>query len=343
MPGLAPVPINPGDFLRQWLAESDMRQAGELLEALTVHAKGTIRRIVEFKLSGRCKGRGASSADIEDNCSEALTNLLSKLVRIKASGDNVHIQNFDDYTATVAFNACFEYIRKKYPKRRGLSDQLRYLLKHKPEFRLWRTAEGIELCGHEAWQRRGPVPTNGSLRHALEAWPSRRPSVDLLLTIFQATGGPVEFETLVDEIADVWEIRSQLSDPPDDDNPTPVRSQAAINSVCDREFLQWLWTAICRLPLDQKRALLLNIKDSYGGDIAVFGWSGVATVGQIGEAVEIPASEFAEIWRELPISDKRIADRFGLSIQAVINRRSSARKTLRKQLKDTDYGNQAAR
>jgi hypothetical protein len=164
-----------------------------------------------------------------------------------------------------------------------------------------------------------------------------------LLAIFQATGGPVEFDTLVDEIADVWGIRSQFSDPLHDDIVTPVGPPTAIDSVCDREYLQRLWTAICQLPLDQRRALLLNMKDSYGSDIGVLDWYGVATVGQIAAAVEIPASDFAAIWQELPIGDKRIAELCSLSVQDVINRRSSARKTLKRQLKDGGYGNQAAR
>jgi DNA-directed RNA polymerase specialized sigma24 family protein len=332
MPGPTPVAISPEELLRRWLAESDPPRASELLEALMVYAGGTIRRIVGFRLSRSTYGHGRASPDMEDTCSEALASLLSKLAHIKAGGNPVEIQSFTDYTASIAFNACFEFFRKKYPERRGLADQLRYLLKHKPHFRLWKTGD-IEVCGDAAWEGREPTSVRGSLRHVFKEWPSRRPSIAFLRAIFQVTGGPVEFESLVDEIADVCGIRPQFTELLDDEIAPPTRPSTAIEEVCAREYLQRLWTAICGLPLGQRRALLLNMKDSYDSDIGVLDWYGVASVSQIADALEIPPGDFAALWQELPISDKRIAARWGLSVQEVINRRSSARKTLKSQLK----------
>lgn len=334
----APAPSNAEDLLRRWLTEHEPLEAGSLLEALMLHAEKIVRRIVSFKL---CQGAydrpGRTSMDIEDACNTALANLISRLARIKAGGDPTHIQNFEDYAASVAFNACNEYFRKRHPERYSLANQVRYLLRHRPDLRLWKMSGDLEVCGYTAWEGRELASAPDSLRDAL-SWPRKRLSIELLYSIFEVVGGPLEFEQLVDQVAGILGIRTQRTVSVDEgalaDTEASIEEQ-----LCARQFLEQLWAAICRLPLQQRRALLLNMKDSNGGDIGVLDWFGVATVQQIAEAIEIPAADFAEMWKELPINDKRIAQLCGLSVQDVINRRSSARKTLKKYLKDMNHGN----
>lgn len=338
----APAPINPENLLRRWLAEDEALRAGDLLEALMVPAEKIVRRIVEFKLRrGRYGSRAGTSTDVEDVCNTALANLISVLARIKSGGDHRHIQNFEDYTASIAFNACGEYFRERRPERYSLANQLRYLLRHEPGLRLWKTRGGLEVCGDAAWEGRDALSPTSPLRDALQGWSSKGLSIELLVGMFRASGGPLEFETLVDEVAGLLGIRIIFADAADLDREySLIRVEPSIEEqLCARQFLQRLWTAICGLPLDQRRSLLLNMKDSNGGDIGVFDWSGVATVQQMAEAIEIPAEDLAKMWNELPINDKRIAKLCGISVQDVINRRSSARKTLKKHMKDLEYGN----
>jgi DNA-directed RNA polymerase specialized sigma24 family protein len=342
MHGPAPPSIDAEDLLRRWLAEDDVLQASALLETLLVHAESIVRRIVGFKLCRRGYDRkGGIPNDTDDVCNNALANLISRLTRIKAGGGHTHIQNFGDYTAGIAFNACSEYFRQRHPERYSLAGQLRYLLRHGPGLGLWKSANDIELCGDVAWEGRDAVSPTNLLRGALQRSGSRRLSVELLVSIFRENGGPLEFETLVDEVAGVLGIRIRFTDVTElDQEYSPARYEPSIEEqLCARQFLQGLWMAICGLPLQQRRALLLNMKDTLEGDIGVFDWCGIATIQQIAETIEISLQDFARLWQELPISDERIAKLCGISVQDVINRRSSARKTLKKRIKDLEHGN----
>jgi hypothetical protein len=65
----------------------------------------------------------------------------------------------------------------------------------------------------------------------------------------------------------------------------------------------------------------------------VFDHTGIATIEEIGGVVGVPALVFAELWKELPLDDTRLAQQLGISVQAVANRRSSARQRLARRMK----------
>jgi hypothetical protein len=80
--------------------------------------------------------------------------------------------------------------------------------------------------------------------------------------------------------------------------------------------------------------LLLNLKDAEGrGCIALFPATGIATLRQLAEALEMSADGFAQLWNELPLEDARIAELLGLTRQQVINTRKSGRERLTRRLK----------
>jgi predicted DNA-binding protein (UPF0251 family) len=57
-------------------------------------------------------------------------------------------------------------------------------------------------------------------------------------------------------------------------------------------------------------------------------------VRQIAAALEMSPAEFAELWKDLPLDDARIALELGISRQDVANRRSAARKRLARCMKE---------
>ena len=61
--------------------------------------------------------------------------------------------------------------------------------------------------------------------------------------------------------------------------------------------------------------------------------TGVATIRQIAETLEITDSRFAEMWPRLPLDDAAIAGLLNLTRQQVINLRKSARERLARRLK----------
>jgi DNA-directed RNA polymerase specialized sigma24 family protein len=341
-------------LLEQWLGESDRTQARALMDTLVCHhAEPLIRRIVSFKLDStrNSQDRGNHRADVEDVCSTALYNLLARLERVKGGDNEPAVRNFTGYAAVTAYNACNEYFRAKKPAWVRLSMKLRYLATHEPKFGLWQTVRGQDVCG---FGRDNGREANRDIVHLSEAckrlWQSEDPRrlsfSELVEAILAAAGAPLVFDDLVNvvsEWSDVRETRLQSLDEErgegdqrwelvDEDPPAETRLSA-------RQYMQRLWNEICDLPLEHRRALLLNLEDSAGGDIQLFDFLGIAGIRQIAAAVEMGASAFAELWKRLPLDDASIGRELGISRQDVANRRSSARKRLARKMKEFERGN----
>lgn len=135
-----------------------------------------------------------------------------------------------------------------------------------------------------------------------------------------------------------WLVRGSLesTDQNEDDISlsTATGEQDTAWQVEKRIFLQRLWEELRQLPLNQRAALLLNLKDAKGrGCIALFLATGIATLSQLADVLEMRADRFAELWNELPLDDARIAELLQVTRQQVINARKSARERLTRRLK----------
>ncbi len=162
---------------------------------------------------------------------------------------------------------------------------------------------------------------------------------DTLAAIFNHLGSPIEFDELVSALAALLGVRDQpIESISDNEDAVAFRTASGEPDpawqVEKRIFLQRLWEELQQLPLNQRAALLLNLKDSDGrGCIALFPATGVATLRQLADALGVSADRFAELWNELPLEDARIAELLGLTRQQVINARKSGRERLTRRLK----------
>jgi hypothetical protein len=162
----------------------------------------------------------------------------------------------------------------------------------------------------------------------------------LLPEIFKCVGRPLPFEELVNGLADWWGMnavsRTEISYE-EDDASNAGRQPDTVIKVERRAYLRRLWNVICELPLPQRLALLLNVRDSNGQDIiTMFVDIYVATIRQIAEALGMPVEDFVELWRDLPCDDSAIAKRLGLTRQQVISLRQSARRRLARRMRTLD-------
>jgi hypothetical protein len=333
------------------LREPDRTLAGSRLESLLGdHAEPLIRRIVTFKLgSASREGGGTSRPDVEDVCSTAVCNLLARLERLKGQGDQPAFRSFSGYVAVIAYNACNEYFRAKKPAWLSLSMKVRYLATHAPGFALWESGEGREVCGFARDRGQEPVSdlsplseARTKLRRARD--PGRLSLGELVEAILNAAKAPLVFEALVEVLAD-WsglkETRMQSLDEGAGQDAyrwqqLPDGQPTAETKSIDRSYMQRLWSEICGLSLPHRKALLLNLNDSAGGDIQLFDFLGIATIEQIGVALEMDPMQFAALWKELPLDDARIGREIGMSRQDVANRRSSARQRLARRMKELE-------
>ncbi len=313
-------------------------------------AMPVIRQIVNSEL--RVWHGSASSQDAEDVCSDAEARLLK---RLRALHDGPHenpIADFPAYVAEIARNSWDQSLRRAYPERARLKNQVRYLLGHRRSFALWQNENQEWLCGFEAWKNRRIDSFDCAPLQQLLYDPSRFIEAEtnedlgqmelegLLKIIFQSVNCPIGLNPLVGIISDLTGIRDRFVVlPREDDERDPLESLPDTRVDIEKQFersseLLWLWTEICRLPLRQRTALLLNLRDAQGqGVIALFPLTGVATLRQIADALAIPAEQLAELYNRLPLDDATIAQRLGLTRQQVINLRKAARERLGRRVK----------
>jgi hypothetical protein len=343
----------PETLLKEWLRETDWELGKSGLESLLGgFAEPLIRRIVTFKLGSATQrdGGGIPRPDVEDVCGTAVCNLLARLERLKGQGDPPPFRSFSGYVAVTAYNACNEYFRAKKPAWLSLSMKVRYLATHSPKFGLWDSREGQEICGLARDRGREPVSDLSPMAEARSKLrqgrdPCRLSLADLLEAILNAADGPLVFEALVDASADWSGLKETRVQSLDEDTGEGAyrwqqlsdgRPTAETQSI-DRSYMTRLWSEICALSLPHRKALLLNLNDSAGGDIQLFDFLGIATIQQIAIALEMNPMEFAELWKELPLDDARIAVGLGVSRQDVANRRSSARKRLARRMQELEH------
>jgi hypothetical protein len=104
-----------------------------------------------------------------------------------------------------------------------------------------------------------------------------------------------------------------------------------------RLFFEQVWREVCQLPVLQRAALLLNLRDLRdGGVISFLPFLGVASKEELARLLEMPYEDFENLWSELPLDDSRIAQRLGISRQQVINLRKTARERLARRMRKVE-------
>lgn len=101
-----------------------------------------------------------------------------------------------------------------------------------------------------------------------------------------------------------------------------------------RTSVRELWLELVALPVRQRAALLLNLRDPEGGGpvLHLLPATGLVSQADIAAALELRERDLAELWPHLPLDDQSIATRFGISRQQVINLRKSGRARLARRL-----------
>jgi hypothetical protein len=104
-----------------------------------------------------------------------------------------------------------------------------------------------------------------------------------------------------------------------------------------RLYLEQLWCEVGQLPVLQRVALLLNLRDALGGSAIFFiPHLGIASQKEIAEMIELSDNEFSKLWNDLPLDDSRIAEMWSLTRQQVINLRKTARERLKRRMEKTE-------
>jgi DNA-directed RNA polymerase specialized sigma24 family protein len=337
-------------LLEPLLLLTDDERAGDLLSQLiTLHAEPVIKEVIRHKLHLN-PYRGARQADAGDIQQEAIVQLVAALQQLRERPDAQPVGNLRGLAAVIAHRTYSQWMRRQSPERHAFKRRLYYLLTRQRGFALWRNKINKMVAGFAVWQGREGSETDGRLEQLpneetlaaqirLLKTDRRADWGDALAAIFNYLGGPIEFDKLVAALVALLGVADQpieftdQIDAADNLNVSGQKPDMALQ-VEQRIFLQRLWEEVRQLPLNQRMALLLNLRDHKGkGCIALFPAIGIATFRQLAEALDLEAEKLAEIWNDLPLEDARIADLLRLTRQQVINARKSARERLGRRLK----------
>jgi len=337
-------------LLLPFLQAHDPSLAEHLLtDLIQNHADPIIARILKSKLhvSLNDSQGNQQNQDALEIAAELRVTLITDLRAVQQRSLEKSIKSFPDYVAIKTYSACADYFREKNPRRWRLKNLLRYQLKQNSRFALWKAENNTWYAGMSEWA--GSIGESNAIRPSnsvLEIFSWRdggelQPA-PLLASLFEHLGHPLEFERLVALAAEVWQIAdSPLESLDDEDHKTDARSISSAPGVDllleQRLYLDKLWTEVGQLPVLQRGALLLNLRDAQGGSVIFFiPYLDIASQKQIAEMLELPEQEFSALWSDLPIDDVRIAELFGLTRQQVINLRKTARERLARRMGKTE-------
>jgi DNA-directed RNA polymerase specialized sigma24 family protein len=332
-------PVKIDALLEPLLTVTTDEHADELLsKVITEHAEPVIKGVIRFKLrfNSHQEMQRAEANDIQQ---DVVLQLVSQLQRFRKLPTANPITDVRGMAAIIAHRTCARWMRRQFPERHALKNRLHYLLTRQRGFALWEAQNGKLLAGFAVWQQQKKM---GARLSDLESLPAqlRKPQelAETVAGIFNYIAGPIEFDELVSVVAALQGISDQPVASLAEDEDTGFEPATSDRDPAWRiektMFLQRLWEELKQLPLNQRAALLLNLKDPSGfGCITLFPATGIATIRELAAALEFTAERLAELWNDLPIEDARIAELLGLTRQQVINARKSGRERLARRLK----------
>ena len=343
---MEPAAVSIDPVVQPLLLDKSDEQTDELfVRLINDHAQPVVRGVIRYKL--HLKSGPGPSAEAEDIYQDVVLQLVSQLQRFRNAPNEHPITDLRGIAAVIAHRTCARWLRRHFPQRHALKNRLHYLLTRQRGFAVWQTKSETTVVGYQEWQRenRLPVAIPRSADEKLFTTSRKRneePRQNLaqtVATIFDSIGNPVEFDELVTFTAGLLGMRDHsvesLSDDDDSVGIDPIDEQPdAAWQLEKRTFLQRLWEELQQLPINQRAALLLNLRDNTGrGCITLFPVTGIADFRQLANAVGMSAEDFAPLWPELPIEDARIAELLGVTRQQVINARKAGRERLARRLK----------
>jgi len=340
-------PVKIDALLEPLLTATTDEHADKLLSQLIAgHAEPVIKGVIRFKLRFNSY-QETQRAEANDIHQDVVLQLVSQLQRFRKLPTAHPITDVRGMAAIIAHRTCARWMRRQFPERHALKNRLHYLLTRQRGFALWNDQNGKLLAGFAVWQQQ-KKPASGArnlsdvenLPAQVRALKSDKPGelAETVASLLNYVGGPVEFDELVSGLAAIQGISEQPVKSLEHDDHEGFEPAATDPDpawrIEKRMFLQRLWEELKQLPLNQRAALLLNLKDASGfGCITLFPATGIATIRQLAAALEVPVERLAELWNDLPIEDARIAELLGLTRQQVINARKSGRERLTRRLK----------
>lgn len=326
------------ELMRLYLSAPFGENYAQFLDLLIEnHALPVIEKSLRAKFHESAnKGFYLAAQDFEDLCSESCLKLVEKLSAMRnESGDKV-IRDFNAYAAVVAFNTWNEFLNDGAPNRKSLKNKIRYAIGKVAAFEIWREKDEI-YCGLVSHKRRfGKILTEDLTIRIHEEFADFRNAAlpDLLAEILEKADSALKINELVAIVARLWAVEDLPVVSLDVYQTQNVSMNGNGQKVFEMRFeLKQIWQEIRALPINQRVALLYNLRDENGREMLFMFFNlKIATLREISEAMNLSLEECANVFPFLPLEDKVIAERMNLTAKQVGNLRKVARENLRRRL-----------
>ncbi|MGE0395055.1 MAG: hypothetical protein AB7P67_15935, partial [Vicinamibacterales bacterium] len=322
--------------LRPFLSAGTDAEARAALEDLL---GGDIETTLRETVARTLRGAAEASGHHDDILAEARLRLVRRLWSLRAGvGDPV--ANLLGYVTGTGENACYSFLRERFPERTRFRNRVRYAVAHHPGTRLTQDPQGVWICASAAAAGLAPAADCELLadpRGVAGAWgiDLGAPLAVLVEALLRHAARPLPLPAFVDALAQlVGEARPMLVTAPLAAAEEPVDPAPAIADVLEhRAMLARTWAEIVELPPRQRVALLMNLRDADGSSVLqMLPATGVVAREGIAAALDLDPRDLDVLWPVLPVDDETIATRLGLTRQQVINLRKAGRARLARRL-----------
>ncbi len=249
-------------LLLPYLQATDESERQEHLdELLVVYAAPVVRHILRLKLGFRVNPFGVNphNQDAEDLYQETIANIIEFLRNLHTPA-KTDVENFEQYVARVATNACHDYVRAKSPGRTRLKYSLRELLSRRPEFTLWKS-EDVFLCGLAAWaEELQPISSRrlAEIEDELEIFRTTRfgredirqvSLAKVIAELLDWARGPMDLDGLVNITAVLLDVRDHPAESLDDEAKSYLEARVTDTTLISNPRLDFeklllsLWRA----------------------------------------------------------------------------------------------------
>ena len=339
-------PFMSNQLLLLYVNEKADLPASQVVEQLVENISPLIKTIVAGNLRNLLGSRSSLSQlqDIPDLSQEIILKLLTTFKSLRERSSSVIIKDCQAYVATVSYNCCYEYKQRKYPQRFRLKKKLQYLLTHQTALGLWldesrESFGGLQEWGGDLrhWQIQAPQRTaqllSNQLPQVLANVPDpslrRNSAVEQVVALFNWSQEFIRLGDLITIFQTWWHLPDETVQLEDYLLTQPFEVLKVDSGLENSKKLKALWSEIALLPLAQRKALLLNLRDSVDREIVtLLPALDIASLREIAAMLELTPENLAQMWNTLPLNDQQIATEMGLERRQVINLRRSARERL---------------
>lgn len=342
--------LESNELLLAYLSEKDENLAKNLAEKLIETTKPLIEKIVAANLRNLLGSPSQFSQlqDIPDVRQEVITRLLTYFRTAREKAEPNRIKDLNAYVATVSYNCCYEYKQHKYPQRFRLKKKLQYLFTHHSALGIWQDEAQEWFGGLREWGgdlkhwkiqslHRTQQLLNDQLPLGLQHLPDptlkRNSAAWQLVELFNWSQEFIKLGDLITIFQKWWNLSDETVELEDDFPSQPFEVLKIESALENGKKLKAVWSEIRLLPLAQRKALLLNLRDSVDRElVTLLPALEIASLRDIAATLEITPENLAQVWNTLPLNDQQIATEMGLERRQVINLRRSARERLVRRL-----------